>query len=217
MSVKYGVLAILSRHPFYGYELKQELEIELGASWSINYGQIYSTLDRLEKAGSIMMSKILSVPDAPDRKLYTITPLGVEELHKWFLSPITKIEGLRDEFFSKVILSLTSDVSTEDVLQTQRKAELQKLHELTQLKQDADKALELPWILQLDLAILHTEATLQWLNMCEVRLNGLKELHLKDKEIAIERSISQGLEVDRHGKTTCPTDTRMKSEKEVKR
>lgn len=177
MSVKYGILAILSRRPLHGYELKQEFEAELGANWSINFGQIYTTLDRLERDGFVIQSSVVSGSDAPDRKLYTITPGGTGELNKWFLTPMTKIENLRDEFYAKVILSLTSNVSTEDVLQSQRKAELQKLHELTKLKEEADQAIELPWVLQLDLAILHAEATLRWLNMCEVRLRRLKDIY----------------------------------------
>ncbi|MBE0447127.1 MAG: PadR family transcriptional regulator [Actinobacteria bacterium] len=185
MSVKYGILAILSRRPFYGYELKQEIEMELGVNWSVNYGQIYTTLDRLERGGFVILSGTVVVSDAPDRKLYTITPAGRDELNKWFLSPLTKIENLRDEFYAKVILSLTSSIPTEDVLQIQRKAELQKLHELTNLKERADQAIELPWILQLDLAILHTEATLRWLNMCEARLRKLKDIYKEGLAVKI--------------------------------
>lgn len=193
MSVKYGILAILSRRPFHGYELKQEIETELGVNWSINYGQIYTTLDRLERDGLVVQSVTVAVSDAPDRKLYTITPAGQDELNKWFLNPITKIDNLRDEFYAKVVLSLTSNISTEDVLQIQRKAELQKLHELTKLKEEADPAIELPWIMQLDLAILHTEATMRWLNLCEVRLKKLKELYQKGLSVKVK---DQNKEID---------------------
>ncbi|HZD59666.1 MAG TPA: PadR family transcriptional regulator, partial [Anaerolineae bacterium] len=113
MSIKYGILAILARRPFYGYELKQEIETELGANWSVNYGQIYTTLDRLERNSFVILSGTVAVSDAPDRKLYTITPAGRDELNKWFLSPLTKIENLRDEFYAKVILSMTSSIPTE--------------------------------------------------------------------------------------------------------
>lgn len=200
MSIKHGILAILSRRPFYGYELKQELEAELGANWSVNYGQIYKTLDRLERDNFIIQSDVEVRLDAPDRKVYTITPAGRDELNKWFLSPLTKIDNLRDEFYAKVILSLTSTVSTDDVLQVQRKAELQKLHELTNLKEEADQAIELPWILQLDLAILHTEATLRWFNMCEVRLRKLKELYENGLALKV-RDIMDNAEPEK--KETC--------------
>ncbi|MCL6471386.1 MAG: PadR family transcriptional regulator [Firmicutes bacterium] len=175
MSVKYGILAALSKKPFHGYDLKQEIEAELGANWSINYGQIYSTLDRLERDGFIVQSGIVTVSNAPERKLYTITPAGQDELNKWFLTPLIKVEGLRDEFYAKLVLSLTSNVSAEDVLKIQRRAELLKLRELIKLKEEADPANELRWIMQLDLAILHTEATMRWLSMCEVRLKNLKQ------------------------------------------
>jgi len=208
MSIKYGILAILSRRPFHGYELKQEIEAELGTNWSVNYGQIYKTLDRLERDNLVIQSNVEVRFDAPDRKVYTITPAGRDELNKWFLSPLTKIDNLRDEFYAKVILSLTSTISTDDVLQVQRKAELQKLHELTNLKEEADQAIELPWILQLDLAILHTEATLRWLNMCEVRLRKLKELY--ENGLALKaREVTDNSEPEK--KAACESQEQVKS------
>lgn len=186
MSIKYGILAILSRRPFYGYELKQELETELGVNWSINFGQIYTTLDRLERDMLVVLSDTVTVSDAPDRKLYTITPAGISELNKWFLCPITKIDNFRNELYAKVILSLTSNIPTDDVLQVQRKAELQKLHELTNLKEKADQAIEIPWVLQLDLAILQTEAKLRWLSMCEARLSKLKNIYERDLAVKVK-------------------------------
>ncbi len=212
MSVKYGILAILSRRPFHGYELRQEIETELGVNWSINYGQIYTTLDRLERDGLVIQSDTVAVNDAPDRKLYTITPAGQDELNKWFLNPVTKIDNLRDEFYAKVVLSLTSNVSTEDVLQIQRKAELQKLHELTKLKEESDPAIELPWIMQLDLAILHTEATMRWLNMCEIRLKKLKEIYNQGPSVKVKRD---GREIRPAGDTAA--DITKREEKQTAR
>ena len=76
MSVKHGLLAVLDRRSMHGYELRKELVDGLGPEWNVNYGQVYSTLERLVRDGLCVQSETVSVADAPDRKLYTVTPAG---------------------------------------------------------------------------------------------------------------------------------------------
>ena len=73
MSVKHGILAVLERRSMHGYELRRDLEDELGPAWAVNYGQIYTTLERLVRDGLVVQSETVSTADAPDRKLYTVT------------------------------------------------------------------------------------------------------------------------------------------------
>ena len=48
MGVREGLLALLDREPAYGYQLKTGFESATGGIWSINVGQVYATLDRLD-------------------------------------------------------------------------------------------------------------------------------------------------------------------------
>jgi DNA-binding PadR family transcriptional regulator len=187
MSVKHGILAIIARHPLHGYELRQELETELGTGWAINFGQIYTTLERLERDGLVIKSDGTAASSIRDRKLYAITPAGQDELNAWFLSPIVGAEKARDELYAKVMLSFSSPIPTLDVIHAQRKEELRKMHDLTQMKRQADPLLELPRILRLDRAILQAEGTLRWLNMCEARLRKLKERLSGELTVRVKR------------------------------
>jgi DNA-binding PadR family transcriptional regulator len=187
MSVKHGILAIIARRPLHGYELRQELETELGTGWAINFGQIYTTLERLERDGLIIKSDGTAASSMRDRKLYAITPAGQDELNTWFLTPIAGAENLRDELYAKVMLSFSSSIPTLDVIHAQRKEELRKMHDLTQMKRQADPLLELPRILRLDRAILQAEGTLRWLNMCEARLRKLKERLAGELAVRVRR------------------------------
>ncbi len=47
--LKFALLGLLARDPKHGYDLKNELEQALGGHWEINFGQIYTTLARLER------------------------------------------------------------------------------------------------------------------------------------------------------------------------
>ncbi len=170
MSVKYGLLAVLDRHSMHGYDLRRELEIELGPEWAVNYGQVYSTLERLVRDDLVVQSETVSSGEAPDRKLYTVTPAGRTELRRWFLTPLAGGSSGRDELYAKVVLSLRSDVDVEQVIHAQRKEELRRIGSLTKTKESLDPDLELPAILELDLAILKTEAVIKWLDTAEARI-----------------------------------------------
>jgi DNA-binding PadR family transcriptional regulator len=175
LGVKFAILAILERRSMHGYELRRELEIELGPEWAVNYGQIYSTLERLSRHGLVVQSETVTSAEAPDRKLYTITPAGRGELRRWFLTALPGPETSRDELHAKIVLGLTGDVDVADVIQVQRKAELRRIGELTARKERLDPHVELPAVLQLDLAILKTEAVIRWLDSAEAKIRNAAE------------------------------------------
>ena len=49
MSVRHALLALLSEGPKYGLQLRNEFEGKTGDVWPLNVGQVYSTLQRLER------------------------------------------------------------------------------------------------------------------------------------------------------------------------
>ena len=186
MSVRYGMLALLERRSMHGYELGRELEGELGDEWAVNYGQVYTTLERLVRDGLVVQSDTVEVADAPDRKLYTLTPAGRAELRGWFLTPLDTTETRRDELFAKVLLGLTSDVDVAEIIQVQRKRELRRMAELTAAKERLDAALHVAEVLQLDLHILRAEATVRWLETAEAKIakaagSGPERLRVRDE------------------------------------
>jgi len=154
----------------HGYELGHELQDELGSGWAVNYGQIYSTLERLARDGLVVQSETVATSDAPDRKLYTVTPAGRTELRQWFLTADESAEPGREELHAKIMLALTGDVDFQDVIQAQRKGQLRRIGQLTELKEQLDPELELGTVLQLDMFILKTEAVLRWLDTSEAKI-----------------------------------------------
>ena len=174
MSVKYSLLALLYQRPMHGYELGKQLNLAVSAEWDVKPGQIASTLARLNESGLVDF-EIVGTSDAPDRKVYTITETGIEELRQWYLTPEVREYRLGDTFYIKLVLSLIDGpVSSEQVLMVQRRELYQQLHEVTELHRSADLQTQLPWALLLDSAIMHLEADLRWIEMCEARLPDLK-------------------------------------------
>jgi DNA-binding PadR family transcriptional regulator len=83
MSAKHALLGLLLDRPAYPYELSDRLQARLGPTWKINSGQLYQTIDKLEK------DKLIQQTDGPvggrnDRHVFAITESGTMEFERWF-------------------------------------------------------------------------------------------------------------------------------------
>jgi DNA-binding PadR family transcriptional regulator len=168
MSVRNSLLAMLATQPTHGYGLKSDFERSTAGAWSLNIGQVYTTLARLERDGLVEPA---SVGEDGPRQTWRITDGGRHELARWFAEPVPGDPPARDELAIKVLLAVAADrddVAT--ILERQRAATLERMGEWTRQKQRADPERELPWVLLLDALILKAEAELKWLALCEARL-----------------------------------------------
>src|SRR5215212_6889910 len=83
MSVRHALLALLSEGPKYGLQLRQEFESRTGEVWPLNVGQVYTTLQRLERDGLVESDDHEEGP----QKTYRITADGSMELDVWLHTP----------------------------------------------------------------------------------------------------------------------------------
>ena len=173
MSIRHGLLALLERGPSHGYQLRAEFDAATGATWPLNVGQVYTTLDRLERDGFVVQD---GAPDADGRIAYRITDEGRAEVRAWFTSPVSPKAAPRDELAIKLALALTTPgVDVPRVVQAQRTATMRSLQEFTRLKSPPGRAEDLPWRLVLDAMIFQTEAEIRWLDHCEASLVRRRE------------------------------------------
>ena len=83
MSVPHALLALLSEGPKYGLRLQNEFEARTGEVWPLNVGQVYTTLQRLERDGLVEADAEGERPEAlPDhgRRGSTSWPTGCAPL-----------------------------------------------------------------------------------------------------------------------------------------
>src|SRR6187455_1531228 len=105
MSVRHALLALLSEGPKYGLQLGQEFEAGTGEVWPLNVGQVYTTLQRLERDGFVESDGSGS-GTAKTQNAYTITPAGADELRTWLLTPSDVVPPPRDELVMKVLVAM---------------------------------------------------------------------------------------------------------------
>jgi DNA-binding PadR family transcriptional regulator len=169
MPIRHGLLALLERGPSHGYQLRAEFDAATGATWPLNVGQVYTTLDRLARDGLVAHE---GAPDGDGRIAYRLTDAGRAEVRAWFTSPVTRQGAPRDELAIKLALAVTTPgVDVVAVVQTQRRATITSLQEMTRLKAGAgDGAADLAWSLVLDSLVYRAEAEVRWLDHCETRV-----------------------------------------------
>ena len=75
MTVPFALLGLLEPQPRHGYELKQHYDRWLAPDRPLPFGQVYSTLARLERDGRVAVDSV-DRDEGPDRKRYAITSSG---------------------------------------------------------------------------------------------------------------------------------------------
>ena len=166
MSVRYGLLALLAEAPTHGYGLKTAFEERTGGSWALNIGQVYSTLQRLERDGFVE-----AAPSGDERHDYRITHIGRAQLETWFATPVIPEGPPRDELTIKVLLAVAAgEVDLTAILQRQRSASVAQLQAYTRRKAQADPERDVPFLILLDALIFKIEAEIRWLDACDARI-----------------------------------------------
>ena len=167
MSVPHALLALLSEGPKYGFQLRQEFEARTGEVWPLNVGQVYTTLQRLERDGLIESDE---TEEEGPQKTFHLTDEGADELQEWLRTPGDDSAPPRDELVIKVLVALTvPGVAVDEVLQVHRRHLIQLMQRYTRLKQDA-AADDVGLALVADAEIFRIEAQVRWLDAADVRL-----------------------------------------------
>jgi DNA-binding PadR family transcriptional regulator len=167
MSIRHSLLALLSEGPKYGLQLRQEFEARTGEVWPLNVGQVYTTLQRLERDGLVESDD--TSEEGPQRG-YRITPDGVAELAAWLRTPPDLSSPPRDELVIKVLIALRlPGVDVHEVVQTHRRYLVQLMQEWTRLKEyAADRDLE--FALVVDAELFRLDSVVRWLDSADGRV-----------------------------------------------
>jgi DNA-binding PadR family transcriptional regulator len=165
------VLAMLAKEPSHGYQLRARLRDALGPLGdTMNAGQVYVTLTRLEKAGLLAAERPADRPadratDGTDRKVYTLTPAGQQRVAEWIAEVSWPRPDLA-EFHLKLIAAASAGLADPlTIVDTQRRELLRRLRDAQRAAMaepgGSDAALLLEGI------VLRLQSDLRWLEACE--------------------------------------------------
>ena len=178
MSVPHALLGLLQAEPRHGYELKRLFDRAFAPARPLAFGQVYSTLERLEQRGRVRLDSVERA-EGPDRRRYAITPEGTAELERWLIEPLEPEPHLHAALFTKVVLAILAGRPIPPIVDRERRARLDRMRQLTALRRTST----LPVVLLADYALFHIEADLRWLDLTAARVDDLRRGVLERMEI----------------------------------
>lgn len=122
--LKYTLLGFLNYNPSTGYELKQIIDVSTSYFWHAKQSQIYTTLKKLEEE-DLVSSRFEPQEGRPNRRVYTISQDGKDELKGWLEKPLNSIEKHKETLLLKLFFSAETD---KDIV-------LKELHQQRELHQ----------------------------------------------------------------------------------
>jgi DNA-binding PadR family transcriptional regulator len=169
MAVREGLLALLQDGPRHGYQLKTGFETTTGGVWSLNVGQVYTTLDRLHRDG------LVEVDETAEGKRYALTRSGRAALGGWWEAVPVDEAPPRDELLLKVLFAVEHGGEHALAVITRQRTALTALLQQHRRARgappgDNGSTPALAASLVADALAVRAEADLRWLDLCEARV-----------------------------------------------
>jgi DNA-binding PadR family transcriptional regulator len=173
MSAPHVLLGLLTTGPKHGYELKQAYDTTLPRAKPLAFGQVYSTLGRLQRDGLVTEAGA-DQAGGPERTAFALTPAGRDALDAWLGEVEAPAPHVASTLLAKVIVALLAadQATARSYLIAQRHAHTSRLRELTRVKTDPGSTVG--DVIAADFAIVHLDADLRWL---AATLGRVADLH----------------------------------------
>lgn len=167
MSVRHALLALLSEGPKYGLQLRDEFAAGTGDVWPLNVGQVYTTLQRLERDGLVESD---DTAEPGPQKGYRITAAGTSELAGWLRTPPDLSTPPRDQLVIKVLVAVrVPGTDVHEVIQVHRRYLVELMQQWTRLKDD-EAEYDLGLALAVDAELFRLDAVVRWLDAADGRI-----------------------------------------------
>ncbi|HET9973975.1 MAG TPA: helix-turn-helix transcriptional regulator [Streptosporangiaceae bacterium] len=191
MSVRHALLALLSEGPKYGLQLREEFEARTGEVWPLNVGQVYTTLQRLERDGLVESEgdgqdgpqKDGPQKDGP-QKGFRITAAGTQELTGWLRTPPDMSSPPRDELVMKVLVALrVPGTDVAEVIQVHRRYLVELMQQWTRIKESESES-DMGLALVVDAELFRLDSVIRWLDAADGRIKRAGALTASSAEDA---------------------------------
>ncbi|WP_414527143.1 PadR family transcriptional regulator [Nodularia chucula] len=100
MSLAHAIASILLQSPQTGYDLSKEFNEKVSCYWQATSQQIYRELARMQEKNWVEV-EILPQSVRPDKKIYSLTDTGRQELISWIAEP-SQATAIREDLLVKV-------------------------------------------------------------------------------------------------------------------
>jgi|1186.fasta_scaffold65613_1 DNA-binding PadR family transcriptional regulator len=168
MATGEALLALLVPGPRHGYDLKRTHDEWFAGMRPLAYGQVYSTLSRLQRDGLVQVAHT-ETGDGPERVVYELTAAGRQWVTGWLSEPVDPAGGHAEEMIRKIVAAYRLNADPDGLMARQRAVHLRRIRAIDPDGPSGGTA-ELAPNLQVDHARLHLDADLRWLELAAERI-----------------------------------------------
>lgn len=181
MSLKHGILGLLNYNNMTGYELDKKIKESLNFFWQSQTSQVYREVNNMEKKGWLKSEKVIQL-DKPNKKIYSITDTGKQELINWLSEYNDETFFIKSELMVKVFFSGEKDYKENiEFLKNYKQNFTQKLKQLQKVEVIIDKnktvltdnKKSIYWQFTADFGIEYLKMCIEW---AEKTIKKLEEL-----------------------------------------
>jgi DNA-binding PadR family transcriptional regulator len=121
MALRHAMLAALLDGEYSGYQLAKIFDMGVSSFWHAVPQQLYTELTKLEAEGLIIGRQVIQ-HDRPNKRVYNVTPAGIEELERFATVP-AKPGIVREDLL--VMVQAVDHISVRSVItQLEARAEI---------------------------------------------------------------------------------------------
>lgn len=166
MSIGHVLMGVLAEAPAHGYDLKRAYDSRFPGARPLAFGQVYSSLARLERDGLVEVVE-RSQSSGPERTMYALTVHGSETLRDWLQQTEPPGPYAADALVRKTVTALHLGEDAAEFLRMQRAVHLAKMRELLTLQSSTSAT---GARIAIDHTIFHLDADLKWLETAASRV-----------------------------------------------
>jgi len=169
MALAHVLLGLLADGPAHGYDLKRGHDARFSTVKPLAFGQVYATLQRLERDGLVAVAGTEPGAGGPERTSYALTDAGRDALAAWLGEVEVPGPYAADDLVRRTVTALHLGGDAAGYLDRQRRTHLEEMRRLSRVLQDLDDPVGR---IALDHTIAHLDADLRWLEETRERISG---------------------------------------------
>ena len=180
--LKHGILGLLNYGSMTGYEIDTAFKDSLSYFWNAQTSQIYRELQTIKKNGWAT-DEVVVQTSKPDKKVFSITQSGKEELNRWLVEDntefTTRIPILMKTFFrgersiDENIEYFTQLADMGMNFLTQFQNEPPKVADYSKNLQNPMKAIY--WKMTVEFGVMYIQMYFNWVQKCKKELEEIRD------------------------------------------
>ena len=185
--LKHGILGLLNYGSMTGYDITRTFKDSLSYFWTAQTSQIYRELQTLKKNGWAT-DETIAQTGKPDKKVFTITESGKQELNRWLKDDNTEF-GMRSPLLMKTFFrgerSLDENIEYFNKLYDDGISFISRMQGSPPNVDGYADAVSDPlktvyWRMTVEYGIMYSKMYMSWIEKCKKELEEIKNENTSD-------------------------------------